>query len=312
LEENSIAHGNKQSLHGIVCTTLNVLACCSFPVNTAYSTHTFALAFSMLCLPLLNMFSSNKTDHEFSDHSCNMCRRATDLSPSRNPNTCTSRPAMSHRGPVAHLPHTIINSNLGCRNHTFRLQFNRFLVEDPTVAVFSVEQEAPISSVWRDEDRRSCYGWARIFSASRSRCNVTMSVGQHWTLGVSNKSIRYWNMEEGVILVDWGQLYDSYFKQLKTKNQERSIAFAEQDYGQDEDLPPNRTMQRVSRTHHSPATANSTAHEIGTRFSNGLRVVRDAIRSRVGDGRPRGTGRERIALSRVPLMWTNPSYQRLR
>jgi hypothetical protein len=272
----------------------------------------------MLCHPLLNMFTSIKTDPKISNHFCNMCRRTAELNPPRNPNTCTSGTATSHGGPVRHLPHTIINSNLGCRHHTFRLQFNRFLVEDPSVAVFSVQQEAPISVAWRAEDRRGycrfskAYGWAQLFSASRSRCNVTMSVGQHWTLGVSNKSIRYWSAEDGVILVDWGQLYDSYFKQLETKNQKRSRGLAEQDYGLDEDTPRSHPMQRVLRTDHHPATARSTTHGISTRFSNGLRAVRDAIRSRVGEGIPRGSGQGSIALAHVPVMWTNPSYHRLR
>ena len=275
----------------------------------------FASNFNMFCHSILKMFSSNKAGPEFSDHFCNMCRRTTESTPSRNSNVCGSGTTTSHRRPMCHLPHTMINSNLGSRHHTFRLQFNRFLVEDPSIAVFSVEQEAPILSVWRGDNRRgfcglgTAYEWAQLFTTSRSRCNVTMSVGQHWTLVVSNEAIRYWSVQDGIILVDWGQLYESYFKQVKkTKNRQR---FSDPSCGHDEDTLPNRTRERVLRIDPEPSIARSTAYELSTRFSHGLRVVRDAIRSRVGEGRSRISGEEGFALARVPIMWTNPSYQRL-
>lgn len=290
-----------------------------FKANIASLMRTFTSSFSMLCHSLLKTFSSNGADHEFSDHFCNMCRRTTESTPSRNSNACGSGTATSYGSPMCHLPHTVVNSNLGSRHDTFRLQFNRFLVEDPSIAVFSVGQEAPISGVWRDEDRRGCYGlslaygWAQIFAAPRSRCNVTMSVGRHWTLGVSSEAIRYWSVQDGVILVDWGQLYENYFKQVeKTKDRQRPGRFPGRSRGHDEETLPNRPRERVTRVRSDPATARSTAHEIGARFSNGLRVVRDAIRSRVGEGGSKTSGSERIALARVPILWTNPSYQRLR
>jgi hypothetical protein len=275
----------------------------------------------MLCHPVLKMFSSNESNHEFSDHSCDWCRRTTELSPARNPSLCRSATTTSHESPVCHLPHTVINSNLGCRHQTFQLQFNRFLAEDPSVAVFSVEQEAPISGVWRDEDRRGCYGldktyeWAQIFSGSLSRCHVTMSVGRHWTLGVSNKATRFWSAKDGVILLDWVELYDSYFRQMKktkTKNRKKSGRSAERVYVQDEDTMRNHDKERAFRATSGSMTAVSTTHELSTRFNNGLRVVRDAIRSRVGEGNSNGSGEERIALARVPFIRTKSNYQRLR
>jgi hypothetical protein len=269
--------------------------------------------------PLLKIFNSNKTDHEVSNHFCNMCRHTTESTPLRNSNVCRSGAAISNRSPICHLPHTTINSNLGSRHDTFRLQFNRFLVEDPSIAVFSIEQETPISSVWRDEDRGGCYGlglaygWAQFFTAPRSRCNVTMSVGKHWTLGVSNKAIRYWSIQDKVMLVDWDRLYESYFEQVKkTKDRQMSGRLLDRGFGQDEDTPPNRVRERVVQVDADPPTARSTAHELSTRFNNGLRVVRNAIRSRVGEERSRIWRQESFALARVPILWTNPSYQMLR
>jgi hypothetical protein len=142
-----------------------------------------------------------------------------------------------------------------------------------------------------------------------------MSVGRHWTLGVSNKATRFWSAKDGLILVDWVELYDSYFKQMKktkTKNRKKSGRSAERIYVQDEDTTRNHDRERAFRATSGPMTAVSTAHELSTRFNKGLRVVRDAIRSRVGEGNSNGSGEERIALARVPFIRTKSNYQRLR
>ncbi|KAK1917902.1 hypothetical protein P3342_000620 [Pyrenophora teres f. teres] len=146
-----------------------------------------------------------------------------------------------HQYPLRYLPHTVIRSDLGYRDHKFKLQFNRFLAEDPSIAVFSVDQEAPVSSTWRDERSRnhcrlsSKYGRARLLLTGRSHCNATITVGNEWPFRVSMKGIRYWNVEDGVLLVDWGQLYASYFARTEKRLNRRKDG---------EDIEVDRSMER--------------------------------------------------------------------
>jgi hypothetical protein len=121
----------------------------------------------------------------------------------------------STKHPMRYLPHTLITSNLGCWHNTLRLQFNHLLAEDPSIAIFSVNQSAPIPSSWHDKHRQIC-----LFPITRLLGNATVVVGSGWQYGVSKKAIRYWDAEYGVMLVDWHMLYSSYFAQ-KNKRQNR-------------------------------------------------------------------------------------------
>jgi hypothetical protein len=115
---------------------------------------------------------------------------------------------------MRYLPHTLITSNLGCWYSTSRLQFNHLLTEDPSIAVFSTEQWAPVPRTWRNRQRDIC-----LFPITRLTCDAKVVVGAGWQYEVSKKAIRYWNSKEGVMLVDWHMLYSSYFTQAnKTEN----------------------------------------------------------------------------------------------
>lgn len=122
---------------------------------------------------------------------------------------------------MCYLPHTIITSDLGSPKANFQLQFNRFLSEDSELAVFSLGQEAPVSEKWQEEQRAGYF--SRIFSNPSSQCNAMASVGSYWPFGLSNRVIRYWNVDDGVILVDWGKMYTDYFTQAKSCKNKRRI-----------------------------------------------------------------------------------------
>ena len=134
------------------------------------------------------------------------------------PSTPQPRRIGSSRHPMRYLPHTLITSHLGCWNDTFELQFNHLLIEDPSIAVFSTEQRAPIPRRWRrDAEHRTC-----LFPFRRLSCNAKVVVGSGWQYEVSEKVIRYWDPNVGVMLVDWHMLYNSYFaRKKKTKNKKK-------------------------------------------------------------------------------------------
>jgi hypothetical protein len=121
--------------------------------------------------------------------------------------------------PMRYLPHTLITSNLGCWYHTFRLQFNHLLVENPSIAVFSIKQSAPIPSPWHDKRHQIC-----LFPITRLFCNAKVVVGSRWQYEVSENAIRYWDAEDGVMLVDWHILYSSYFARAKTMKNRKKVS----------------------------------------------------------------------------------------
>ncbi|RMZ69533.1 hypothetical protein GMOD_00006360 [Pyrenophora seminiperda CCB06] len=174
----------------------------------------------MLGKSLLGLFCLQKPDDKFFGR----FRHESNLTNSDEDDASQSSGSKSHQRPMWYLPHTIVTSDLGYRDHKFKLRFNRFLAEDPSIAVFSVDQEAPVSSTWRNErSRNNCrlsskYGRARLLVTGRSHCNATITIGHGWPFGVSMKEIRYWNAEDGILLVNWSQLYSSYFAQAEKRS----------------------------------------------------------------------------------------------
>ena len=178
---------------------------------------------NMLGKSILGLFCLRKPDDKLSDRFHNESK----LTKSDDDDALQPSATKSHQQLMSYLPHTVITSDLGYRDKKFKLQFNRFLAEDPSIAVFSVDQEAPVSSTWRDErSRNNCrlsskYGRVRLLVTGRSHCNATITVGHGWPLGVSMKGIRYWNAEDGILLVDWTELYSSYFAQAEKRPNRR-------------------------------------------------------------------------------------------
>jgi len=228
----------------------------------------------------------------------------------------------SHQHPMRHLPHTVITSDLGYRDHKFKLQFNRFLAEDPSIAVFSIDQEAPVSSTWRDErSRNNCrlnsrYGRTRLLITGRSHCNASITVGQGWSLGVSIKGIRYWNAEDGVLLVDWSQIYADYFaqaqKRLKKGKGEKVVEV-------------DRCNERKALGSSEPEGAGNSHGDLGifpvtrqdnddnfrcTSVQHELQVVNGAVRKQVDERWKIHKRVEAFVCSPGPL-WRSSGYQRL-
>ncbi|KAF2823034.1 hypothetical protein CC86DRAFT_409806 [Ophiobolus disseminans] len=129
------------------------------------------------------------------------------------------------------LPHTLVTSDLGAWGRAFRLRFSHFLQEDPAIAVFSQTQDTPVPYSWRCK-RAWCPNVFRFrcrvrkgVVKMRSPCIVRVIVGSRWQYKISPKSIRYWSLEAGIILVDWSDMYDDYFaKDGKRKNKQRAHA----------------------------------------------------------------------------------------
>jgi hypothetical protein len=153
------------------------------------------------------------------DPTCEVCglRMSEEHPHSHAPPPMPVRRLESTKHPMRYLPHTLVTSNLGCWASTYRLHFNHLLAEDPSIAVFSVKQSAPIPSPWHDKHRRIF-----LFPRKRLSCNAKVVVGSGWQYEVSKKAIRYWDPQDGVMLVDWHILYSSYFAQKdKEKNRKK-------------------------------------------------------------------------------------------
>jgi hypothetical protein len=62
----------------------------------------------------------------------------------------------------------------------------------------------------------------RFFGIVRSRCTAGVIVGSGWQYKACHKAILHWDAEAEVLLVDWIELYDSYFaQQAKSSNRKR-------------------------------------------------------------------------------------------
>lgn len=135
---------------------------------------------------------------------------------------------------ITRLPHTIIISDLGTWNQTFALQFNHFLPENPSIAVFSVGQSAQVPIKWATgQGFDSCslrfkFQWRPFFLKMRLPCSAKVTVRRGWQCRVGPWAIRNWDPETGVILVDWIKVYEDYYCQyVKKKERNTAPVFAE-------------------------------------------------------------------------------------
>jgi hypothetical protein len=126
---------------------------------------------------------------------------------------------------TAHLPHTLITSDLGARGRNFHLRFSHFLPEDPSLAVFAETQHTPVPVTWRQQRVRSAwklnmrFRWTRKGLQLQSPCTVKVVVGARWQYKVPMRTMHYWNAANGMLLIDWEELYANYFAQEeKEKN----------------------------------------------------------------------------------------------
>jgi hypothetical protein len=126
---------------------------------------------------------------------------------------------------TAHLPHTLITSDLGTRGRNFHLRFSHFLPEDRSLAVFAETQDTPVPVGWRQQRVRPAWKlnvrflWTRKGLQLRSPCTVKVVVGSRWQYKVPMKTMHYWSAANGMLLVDWEDLYADYFAQEeKEKN----------------------------------------------------------------------------------------------
>jgi hypothetical protein len=126
---------------------------------------------------------------------------------------------------TAHLPHTLITSDLGTRGRNFHLRFSHFLPEDPSLAVFAETQDTPVPVTWRQQRVRPTwklnvhFRWTRKGLQLRSPCTVKVVVGSRWQYKIPMKTMHYWSAANGILLVDWEDLYADYFAQEeKEKN----------------------------------------------------------------------------------------------
>jgi hypothetical protein len=129
---------------------------------------------------------------------------------------------------AAYLPHTLIISDLGTWGRTFQLRFSHFLPQDPSVAVFSVSQKAPVPSTWPSNQAKRPWRvnircrWKRGCLEMRRSCASKVIVGSGWQYSISSSALRHWSAPSEVLLVDLYELYDDYFAQeRKEKNRER-------------------------------------------------------------------------------------------
>jgi hypothetical protein len=128
-----------------------------------------------------------------------------------------------------YLSRTLINSDLGEWDRDFRLRFSHFLAEDPSIAVFSESQHAPVPTAWRRQQARGRWRidircrWLKGRLQVRSPCAVRVTVGSWWEYKISLHAVRHWSASDRMLLVDWGAMYDDYFAQdRKRSNEERA------------------------------------------------------------------------------------------
>jgi hypothetical protein len=118
-----------------------------------------------------------------------------------------------------YLSRTLINSDLGDWDQTYPLRFSHFLAEDPSIAVFSESQHAPVPAAWRHHQARGPWRinircrWLKGRIQVRSPCAVRVTVGSWWEYKISLHAVRYWSASDRMLLVDWGALYGDYFAQ---------------------------------------------------------------------------------------------------
>jgi hypothetical protein len=137
--------------------------------------------------------------------------------------------AKQFRDLTPYLSRTLINSNLGEWDQSFRLHFSHFLAEDPSIAVFSESQHAPVPTAWRRQQARGrrridirCR-WLKGKLQVRSPCAVRVTVGSWWEYKISLHAVRHWSASDRMLLVDWAAMYDNYFAQdRKNSNKERA------------------------------------------------------------------------------------------
>jgi hypothetical protein len=125
----------------------------------------------------------------------------------------------------AYLPYTIITSDLGARGRNFHVRFSHFLPEDPSLAVFSETQNTPVPAAWRQQQARPSwklnmrFRWTRRGLQLQKPCTVKVVVGSRWQYKVPTKTMHHWSAADGMLLVDWDEMYASYFAQEeKDKN----------------------------------------------------------------------------------------------
>lgn len=298
--------------------------------------------------PFLGRFDFEKSCADLPKAFCNDCQHIkSETGCSRH--VCrtktkpATRPATIYGYPMCYLPHTVIASDLGSRNCVFQLQFNRFLTEDPSLAVFSVGQEAPVSDSWRDDGRRLGCGWSGLFSSKRSQCHAAATVGSYWPFGLSNRAVLYWNAEDKVILLDWSKLYSEYFAQARSPKNKRRIERIVQryrdldaenmrkdtdgrwsSYGDWDIYPATHSEIAMACRYEGPLSdfedrldpkkERFSAHEMMLRVGDRLVAVGEAIRKRV-DGKPKmyeGEDKARADYSHGPVtLWKRASYHKL-
>jgi hypothetical protein len=236
---------------------------------------------------------------------------------------------------MRYLPHTLITSHLGCWRDTFHLQFNHLLAEDPSIAVFSIEQWAPVPRTWRNGQRDIC-----LFPITQLSCNAKVVVGSGWQYEVSKKAIRYWNSKEGIMLVDWHMLYSSYFTQANKKENRKKVGMIVERYRKWEETtlrtetggmwsaygqwnihPATRSEVALVCKHEgrgfedglSPKRKMLGALKLRTRAGNLAKVVKEVLRKGLGKKRSKpGQRIEKLEWYRGYGVTIMPGYQMLR
>jgi hypothetical protein len=115
------------------------------------------------------------------------------------------------------IPYMSITSDLGVWDQTYHLQFSHFLVDDPSLAVFSRSQGAPIPVTWRSF--RVCPCWRSYFRCRwkgcrfqvRRPCIARVVIGSRGRHKLPPKAIRCWSAADGFMLADWDELCQDYF-----------------------------------------------------------------------------------------------------
>jgi hypothetical protein len=238
--------------------------------------------------------------------------------------------------PMRYLPHTLITSHLGCWRDTFHLQFNHLLAEDPSIAVFSTGQWAPVPRRWRrDAEHRGS-----LFPFRRLSCDAKVVFGSGWQYEVSEKVIRYWDLNDGIMLVDWHMLYSSYFARKKWKKNKKKVGEVVNRYRELEETtlktvtggawgawgywnihPTTRTEVALACKYEGrgyedglvPKKKMSGAQKLKTRVGNFVSVMKEALRKRLEKKRSKlGQQIEKLESYGGCGMNVTPGYQRLR